>query len=473
MANAFPKELAKKVAERWENIVGGDYTTPPIPPIKLLRQFFEIAYLAAATPEESRYPKFNLLAVPADDAKERHLGKIWRFNSPRRFSVDEVRRLAPSVDFNKSAILAEWNEDAWQIAGLVDLGTSWTRARMGLQYNYEHPESLFVQVDRPGRIRAYQGQYLVTELVDGKLERLKGFQFHLALHEPVHGGLDEVLRDRIAPPKMEEPRDYHNFEFTALWNVFAAIANCISDEAHGGAVILVPPHSTALGEEFRIKYPQNSTILQESFIKFMNIRNQVVDFVIQIEDGDASDSIKSGYAQGELELSKAHSDLVEAIRFVARLSGCDGAIILSQDLRLLGFGAEIRAELKAATKIREVTDEMRNLSRPMDIEQFGLRHRSTVKLISSHDTFSALVISQDGPISVIWSKAGIAEYALGISPSALLVGAIPLSTTTISPHSSAIAETPGIANVVARARTKTVSTFQPLRQKIVFPIRSS
>ena len=43
-------------------------------------------------------------------------------------SADEVRRLAPSVDFKKSAILTKWEATRWQVAGLVDLGTSWNRA---------------------------------------------------------------------------------------------------------------------------------------------------------------------------------------------------------------------------------------------------------------------------------------------------------------------------------------------------------
>ena len=337
-------------------MAGGDDSTPPLPPIKLLREFFEIAYLAAATPEESRYPRFNLVAILSNDPRTRHVGKIWNFNNPRRLSVEEVRRLAPSVDFNKSAILTEWSENGWRITGLVDLGTSWTRARMGLQYDYDFPDSLFVQVDRPGRIRVYQGEFLVTELADGKLQRIKGIDHHFALHGPVHRGLNEI-RDLITPPKIEEPRDYHNFEFIALRDVFTVIANCISDAAHGGAVILVPPESSLLSEGLRVKYQQDSAVLQEAFIEFMNVRNRTVDLVIQIEDGKTSNSIKGRYAQAELDSAKAHLNLVEAIRFIARLSGCDGAIILSENLRLLGFGAEIRAELRNETRIREVIDD--------------------------------------------------------------------------------------------------------------------
>src|SRR4051812_43847708 len=237
--SAFPKDLAKKVAERWENMVAGDYVVPPLPPPRLLRQLLEVAYLAAAVPEENRYPKFNIIAVPLEAPKAQRLGKVWKFDNPRPLSVDEVRRLAPSVDSKKSAILVKWGVDGWHIEGLVDLGTSWGRARIGLQYNYSHADALFIQLDRPGRVKVYQGEFLVVSLVDGKLQRFEGIDMHLALHEPVNRGLD-ILWENIALPKLEEPRDYHSFAFTALWNVVAAIANSIGEEGHGGARVLVP-----------------------------------------------------------------------------------------------------------------------------------------------------------------------------------------------------------------------------------------
>lgn len=412
--SAFPKELAKKVAERWDNIVfGSTYQAPPLPPQRLLRSLLEAAYLAAAIPEENRYPKFNIVAVPAEGSKALRLGKVWSFENHRPLSVDEIRRLAPSVDFKKSAILAKWDNAQWHMAGLVDLGTSWGRARIGLQYNYEHAEALLIQVDRPGRMKVYQGEFLVAALTDGKLHRFDGIDMHLALHEPVHRGL-EGLGDRIRPPSIESPRDYHSFVFTAHWNTFAAIANCINDEAHGGALVLVPPGSAISADNVRTKYQQDSPVLRDAFIKFMNVRNRVIDFVIRIECGKVPKYVKGDWAHAELELAKAHGDLVEAIRFVARLSGSDGAILLSEDLCLLGFGAEIRAELMHQAQIVEITHELQNSSRPMDIEQFGLRHRSAIKLVSKQPEYTAIVVSQDGPISVVWSREGRVNVRKGV-----------------------------------------------------------
>lgn len=68
--------------------------------------------------------------------------------------------------------------------------------------------------------------------MDGQLERHKGIEFNLTLHNAANNGLRKLWRE-IKPPGLEEPRDYHSFAFIALWNTFAAIANSISEAAHG------------------------------------------------------------------------------------------------------------------------------------------------------------------------------------------------------------------------------------------------
>jgi hypothetical protein len=363
-------------------------------------------------PEEGRYPQFNVVAIPASKTPESTLlGQVWNFENLRPLSVDEIRRLAPAVDFKKSAILTKWDSRQWYIAGLVDLGTSWAQARIGLQYHYHYPQCLFLQVDRVGRLRVYQGQYLVATLVDGRLERRKVFEFPLALHGPAENGLKSIWRE-IAYPKIEEPREYENFQFIAFWNTLAALANCIAEDAHGGAIVIVSAKKLASAKGLRIKYPQNSSILRNAFITFMNVRHRVADYIVRAERGEKP--VKGELATAELELAEVHSHLVEATRFIARLAGCDGAIVITEDLRLLGFGAEIRSELKQGANIREVVDEMRKIYRPLDVEEFGLRHRSAIKLVSRNPKYCVLVVSQDGPTSVIWSeKDGVVNVRRG------------------------------------------------------------
>jgi hypothetical protein len=396
---AFPRNLAGVTIKRWDNLVGGDYTTPPRPPDRLLIELLEVLYLAAAMPEEARYPQFNIVAVPLSEGQDSSIGDIWSFDRPRSLSVDEVRRLAPAVDSKKSAILVCWSDLGWQISGLVDLGTSWSRARIGLQYHYHSPPYLFVQVDQPGRMRVYQGRYIVAALRDGRLERHKGIEITMALGTPVQNGLRK-LWNKISYPKLEEPREFENFQYLAFWNTLAALANCIGDDAHGGAIIIVP-NKRSITAELRIKYPQSSIVLQSAFIGFMNARHVVGDFITRFERNEKS--LEGEYAIADLKLSEAHLRLVEAIRFVARLSGCDGAIVISEDLQVLGFGAEIRSELKPSTKVVEIIDDLRGISKSLDVEHFGLRHRSAIKLVSRKPAACVLVVSQDGPISVVSS----------------------------------------------------------------------
>ncbi|WFP61314.1 putative sensor domain DACNV-containing protein [Mesorhizobium sp. WSM4904] len=396
---AFPKDLADVVFKRWPHMVGGDYVTPPCPPLQLLEQLLDVSYLTASAPEEARYPSFNIVALAENSTKTPSpVGPVYEFASSRPLSVGELRRLAPATDSKKSAILAFWNEQEWSIAGLIDLGTSWHRARTGLEYRYRDPRGLFVQVDRPGRLRVYQGGFLVATLTDGVIETGR-MDYNVFLHEPANAGLGR-MSEEIDYPEYEHPREYRDFEFIAMWNTYAAIANAISLAGHGGMLIIKAGDTKIDPGIIKIKYETDAGTLRASFIDFMNRRNVLGDYESLDEDGHLVPEGALYKAVGEMKDS--YESLVEATRFVAGLSGCDGSIVISDDLRLLGFGAEIRAEIRQDINIFEVNDEFRRKYKRCDIEQFGMRHRSAVKLASRDYDCRILVVSQDGPISAVW-----------------------------------------------------------------------
>ena len=170
----FPKDLASTVSDRWNKLIAGEYSPPPCPPNELLQQLFEVSFIAANCPEESRYPKFNIVAISGQaDASPQGYNAL-KFDTPRPLSVQEIRRLAPTIDIGKSAICATWNDDGWIIVGIADFGTSWHRAKKGLGYLYRAPSDLFIQVDRPGRIKVNKGPYHVATLEDGLIIGVDG-----------------------------------------------------------------------------------------------------------------------------------------------------------------------------------------------------------------------------------------------------------------------------------------------------------
>jgi hypothetical protein len=269
----YPAQLAKAVVKRWDTLVSGEYSAPACPSSKLLLQLLDACYLASSTTEEGRFPQFNVIAIPQGQPPTWTSQTEWLFTEPRPLSVSEIRRLAPAVDLKKSAILATWDGGTLKIAGLVDLGTSWHRARSGLAYRYDVPHALLVQVDRPGRLRIYQGQFLVAMLADGRVDREPALPMHLFLHEPVNAGLKRIA-ERIEWPAYEYPKESNSFSFMALWNTFGAIANSISQVGHGGMLAIVPGSRAIDATLMKLKYESKSVALQEQFIAFLSARIQ-------------------------------------------------------------------------------------------------------------------------------------------------------------------------------------------------------
>jgi DNA integrity scanning protein DisA with diadenylate cyclase activity len=106
----------------------------------------------------------------------------------------------------------------------------------------------------------------------------------------------------------------------------------------------------------------------------------------------------------DLELRSSSQRLAEASNFVANLSGTDGAIVMRTDLSLVGFGAEIMLEAIAARPVYEVWEAGLRAGRALETEQFGMRHRSAMRLCAASKDVSVFVVSQDGAVSLVFSK---------------------------------------------------------------------
>lgn len=392
-------KIAKKVRERWNNLVAGQYVPPACPPLGVLTRIVEIINYAAGFPEEGRYPRFNVTITLAGTDPER----VWRFSHPRTATVAELRRVLPAVNPRKSAVHIEWqNDNSVHIVGIHDMGTSWHRARVGLEYRYETPNAMLIEVERPNRFHIYQGQFRVATFSDGELDVAHGVPLTLFLHTPAEGGLSD-LSERIVRPVEEPPREYFAFEFMALWNCYAAIVNSIVLAGHGGALILLPEHDAVETSLLRVKYRMREPGLANAFVSFINARHQSVDMICRRDSGE--DIAPELLSHHDATLGWALNDLVENVRLAAQFAECDGAVVLTRALEVLGFGCEIAAELEAGASVYEVTDETRKVRRPLNVEHFGMRHRSAVKLVSQYREAVVLVVSQDGPVSGVWGDS--------------------------------------------------------------------
>ena len=93
----------------------------------------------------------------------------------------------------------------------------------------------------------------------------------------------------------------------------------------------------------------------------------------------------------------------DALQHIAPLANCDGAIVMTQDLRVLGFGAKIvvRGEGPATLCRLNPIPGPQELT-PCLIEDFGgTRHQSAARFVAAHKDTVAIVVSQDRRMSIL------------------------------------------------------------------------
>jgi hypothetical protein len=106
------------------------------------------------------------------------------------------------------------------------------------------------------------------------------------------------------------------------------------------------------------------------------------------------------------ELEALEQAVFEWSRVVANLAAIDGAVVLDKRFGLLGFGAEVSAELPAPLRVWRALDTEALERRADDIESVGTRHRAAYRFINDHPNGLALVISHDGGVSFVANRDG-------------------------------------------------------------------
>jgi hypothetical protein len=417
----FPSDLAKFVYKQWNNFESDQYPSPDCPNEKILKKIFEVSYLASLEMEEGRSLTFFICCTPLSDVIKRHyseeLVETWEFEVDRELIVSELRHLATVASTESIAIWITYSEIPdlrIAIHGLVNLGSSWAIARRAVSYSYDSPPSaLIINVLGSGHLSVYQGQYRVATLSSGQIngsqvEDMTSFQF-LGIHEFIKEGTD-LLRKLIELPIYEDPKDSYGFEWTCYTNVLIGIINVIKQMKHGGMVIVLRRKNIKnnLKKLFRVKYKINSKeILSRRYIDFMSIRNKVYDIQTVHDfysdgENEYSNISESDKLMNHLLLVDSERLLGESIRLVGNLAGTDGSILLNTSLEVIGFGAEIISSHKYPNKTYTPKDIIRKKKEPFNAEEFGMRHRSAIRLCASTNSVFAFVISQDGGVTLIW-----------------------------------------------------------------------
>jgi hypothetical protein len=417
-AYAYPPDLAARVEERWSSLPPG----PTLPPRALLEHILSTAFQASLLRDEERTVTFRLLVIdpselPVDAGPPGGLLRL-AFDRPRRFAVDELRRLSPAAKYHRAliglSIGAEGQLDIW---GIAQSGPRWLQSTHGARAaSAPLPEVLVVRVTGPGRLFVARGSLTVAGLHGGRISE----------------GAMDVFESRWLPGRFAATRaevvDLHRAAAQAAvhWGavdpdvtrmigqqMVKRIVSNIRSAHHGGMVIFLPAdcaEGIAQGRHLHLKYACRDEEPRRRYrtlaLAALRVLAEAAAFV------PTSELVGwSAYRRwNSPELAAVDEAVQEMAHLVAALAGVDGAVVLTKRLEVLGFGGEITGDLPEVATVQRALDLEATHREPEVVDAMGTRHRSAYRLCARFPEALAIVISQDGGVRFVAWHEGAVTY---------------------------------------------------------------
>ncbi len=404
MMKDYPPDLVCKLRECWDTLIRAkQLPIQELPDDDALLELLEVAYHASFLTEESRRLNFQLLFCD----KDAFLHKCPRypcsgdpipFETHRNFTEQEIRRLAPATDFRRVMIAVDSNrsenseQPKLRIWGMIDTGSSWWKCKQHVSdTGYSPPDLLTVSSAEPGTITISRSGHTVSILSGGNIRPLPNVDiFHKG--ESIGG----FLADAQQHLAQEVFGDWASINDVSWWYLrcMKRILLGIAEQSHGGTLLIVPDGSEI--KELEIKYRCNEQ-------RAWNCLGRQLKLNATWNSKMSEWTAKTTTATNELgvaldlkaKLDRAEEQLLDSLRFISTLTGVDGAVVITDRLRVRGFGAEIVVR-HSCLAVVSATD-----GKPIDVESVGTRHRSAYRYCNAHPEAITFVVSQDGDIKAV------------------------------------------------------------------------
>jgi hypothetical protein len=183
-----------------------------------------------------------------------------------------------------------------------------------------------------------------------------------------------------------------------FYGFLQVLSQAMVDHRRGGSVVLVSPHDETWNDSIDFTYKFNRpeeylSSLAAELRKWLDEWYRQEDEKRKAKDGEREEIL---YYPASDEERKLH----EALRLVGGLTAVDGAMVMTTDLKILGYGAKLKAHTEQLV-VREwlpldgyAQEPMHNIG--------GTRHRSAAEFVSRHPETAIFVASQDGRFTIFW-----------------------------------------------------------------------
>jgi hypothetical protein len=386
-----------------------------------LEEALSVAFQASLTTEETRPTRFRLLLTPADELPELGVPNQGvlrlRFEHPRALHEDELRRLAPAAPFETSLIGVQEDADGkLALWGVAHSGPAWLAPTWGGRSpvpNWTHAP--IVHVTAPGKVAVRSAGRLIGALerglvVDATVDVFESawlpalFQEERELIQAEHAAMQ---RESVAPTAVD-----HSLIGRVSQHMIRRAIQLIRGARHGG-MLLVADASRGVPRGLRLKYRVSQ---DEPSHRYRSLQLQIFE---TLASGTTNPSVgwDDFVTSSHPRLEALEQQVFELSRAIANLAAIDGAVLLDKRFGVLGFGAEVSAELPPPERVLRALDSNGDVRVPDDIEKVGTRHRAAYRFVNDHPASLAIVVSQDGGVSFVTRDGGdVVVWEQSVSP---------------------------------------------------------
>jgi hypothetical protein len=317
---------------------------------------------------------------------------VLPFESALPFEKNELVKLAPSVDFRQSFIAITKSDAGLRIWGLINHGASNFDLHEGktVRSTTTGPEFVDIQALAPGVLDVKIGSSWSRRFADGRVDDSPVYPFR------PDGPLSDIVEHGCAVADVTP----------GLWTrTLRLLLGEMQRARHGGTLLL---HAGSEGSwndhDLRMKRRVHGQGL---------VLADACHRASSREDTFNDDHARMGQAM-PLEFpplttadahrlvmqssSDVHGEWLNAVRWVASLAAIDGALLLNWSFGVLAFGAIVES-VNECEIVHALGDDERAW-KPFPWNRFGTRHQSAAAYCRSHQTSAAIVVSQDGAVTL-------------------------------------------------------------------------
>ena len=410
----YPSDIYTILLKEWDKPIYDKEEIPSLPKKEVFKKLLDVIYHASFLTEEQRRVWFRIVYVSKDEIKKTAINRfrnirVVEFNQSRDFTIGELVKLAPAADPIQVLIGVYHSKSSKELKiwGLIETGTTfWELTRYESSSGSAPPTAFTLSSKKAGQIIFSRGGFIFLRLDQGKIEKPSESIFSEGpianfLKKGKGHFIEEFKKKRENKNVPVSNDDYNGFHYIQFIEI---ILNRIREKFHGGTLIIIPekmnPHDTRLKDRIVIKYPCNFNALNPLIERVETewYHDYVIENVKKQQKILSEDVTKCIDAMKKQQTAQRR--LIETANFISSLSAVDGAVVITENLQLLGFGAEIIAISPSLNKVKVITNFKNNTGEYRNIELFGTRHRSAFRFCSSFENAIAAIVSQDGGIKL-------------------------------------------------------------------------